>query len=177
VEEKSKWNDLMKPSSHFREMWDLLMFAVLLFYSISVPLLIADALYDDFGRNHTSIIYLGYCLDVIAVTDLFLRCCCFAYMHESILYSKPRDIMRRFLETNSVPVEVLRHFPFAVFTPLTGSSYFALLRLGKVLHTGRISDYSDRAEKTISRFTGLTMSFTSRRFVNLYFELFMVSDI
>ena len=175
MEEKSLWNDMMKPLSTFREGWDMMVFASLIFYSITIPLLIADAFYTKSDETHKATIILGYVIDALMATDLILRCSCFAYVHESVNISSHRSIFNNFMATNSIILEAMRHFPFSAFLPVLGHKYLVVLRLPKILHLGRISDYADRAERTITNVTGQTMSFTSRRFVNLYFELFLVS--
>ena len=166
----------LEPDSTARMAWKALLLCVLVFYTVSVPLLIAGTVrIEEFTGSYFELLLVSYACDFLFLVDLVLRCAVFSFKHDGVLYTEASHVMQYFLANEPLTVEFLAHFPIDLLLGLFVSwELLPITRLLKMLHLRWFQLYLTSVEDLIGHLGGISLSFEFVRFVTLYCCLFLL---
>lgn len=166
----------LEPDSTARMVFEALLFFCLVFYTVSVPLLIAGTVrIEDFTGPYMELLLVSYICDFLFLVDLLLRISVFSFKHDGVIYTELTNIMQHFLLTEPLALEFLANFPIDLLLGLFVSwELLPIARLLKMLHLRWFQAYLTSVEDLIGLFGGISLSFEFIRFVTLYICLFLL---
>ena len=168
------WRLFFSPDSSFRMGWDCFIFACMIFYLTSTPLLYAGAARQDYWSHFQSLLLSCYLVDFILVLDYGLKCTIFGYRERGILIINTTKIFKNFVAENNLFIIALSLLPFEIVL-LSGNLplwTIPLLRSLKLLHLRAFEKYLTVAIDALNLCLGVILSFEMTRFIILYFALF-----
>lgn len=165
------------PTSGFRAVWDFLVLFGIGYYIVEVPLMIANMYDPDWVRRFTWDLLVSYAFDIFFMMDLYLRANLFAIDGIGKIVSDPAEIWAKYKSRGwgILFVDVMAVIPFDFIAFGVGSFYLPVLRITKLLRMAYLVTYAKKVERTVRDRTGIQLSFTPHRIVDLLGLLIIVS--
>jgi CRP-like cAMP-binding protein len=165
----------MKPLSLPRRLWDCIIFGGMIFYSISLGLLLSASLRESFYHDMWGLLVASYVFDIIFAINALLHWKYFNFVRDGVVITHSKEISKHFWEENHPLVVFISILPVDLLVA-AASSYKLLptFRLLKLLHLRQFSPFFEHFTNFFSDKTRIPVSFELSRFITLYFLLYLL---
>ncbi len=158
------------PESSLRYVWDIVIFATLLFYSIALPLHISICLRKVTFLDQAPLLVPGYIADGLFLIGLVLQSRPFFHREASILIFEPKEIWVKYWSTHSFLLEIATALPIDFLGIYFGCSALSILRLTKIPRLFHLIEYTRKMHRYFLQ-NKKSSGMSSRRFLYLNFGM------
>lgn len=119
------------PSSLSRKIWDCIVLLGLVFYTFSIPLSFFYVVENTPFSETSTLLILGYVVDLFFLADVLLQFNCFMYLDEGLLVYDTIHIREKFYKQRNRTRELLALIPFDLISCFFRGRFCHYFRLGK----------------------------------------------
>jgi len=153
----------IQPDSLVHVAWDVFALLAIMYYSVSCPVRLAAYIGSNSLQSSFDMLFiLDYAIDVLFLTDMFLRTSVYAYVsyasgRNEVIVDR-RLIQRQYLQSGWFPVDFLCSIPLDLVSLATG--YYAVYRIPKLARILQLSRLISRLQKNLDECVHVTMNET-----------------